>query len=226
MSGSPKTLKRCRDCGEDKPLGAFSPSTKSRDGRVSYCRPCLAERHKKYRRAKAASEGRQVRERRDVPDGHRWCPDCKTAKPLSDFPRNRSGRGGYGGYCRPCHSARGRATYIRLYGSTREYHLRRRYGIGQAEVDAMLAAQGGVCAACKTDEPKHVDHDHRTGRVRGMLCFLCNQALGNVRDDARRLHGLIDYLHRDRIAALGLTVTEVEHTDIIIELGSVRLHAA
>jgi hypothetical protein len=147
-------------------------------------------------------------------------------KLLSDFPRNKSGHKGYGGYCKPCHNIKGRETYMRLYGSTREYHLRRRYGIGQAEVDAMIEAQGGLCAACKTDKPKHVDHDHKTGRVRGVLCFLCNQALGNVRDEIPRLCGLIDYLYRDRVAALGLTITEVEHTSTIVEVNFRWPHAA
>ena len=90
----------------------------------------------------------------------------------------------------------------------------------------MLEAQGGVCAACKTDEPKHVDHDHKTGRVRGMLCYLCNQALGNVRDDVSRLRGLIDYLYRDRVAALDLNITEVEQPCCVIEIDFRRLHAA
>ena len=87
----------------------------------------------------------------------------------------------------------------------------------------MLGAQGGRCAACGQDEPKHVDHDHETGRVRGMLCFLCNQALGNVRDDVTRLQALIDYLVRARLAA---TMHVVEHTCCVIELDSRRLHAA
>lgn len=90
----------------------------------------------------------------------------------------------------------------------------------------MIEAQGGVCAACKTDKPKHVDHDHKTGRVRGMLCSLCNQALGNVRDDVKRLQGLINYLHNDRLTALGLTITEVEHTDVIVEIDFRWPHAA
>ena len=90
----------------------------------------------------------------------------------------------------------------------------------------MIAGQGGLCAACKTDKPKHVDHDHKTGRVRGMLCYLCNQALGNVRDDMRRLQGLIDYLYRDLVAALNLNITEVEHTDVIVEVDFRWPHAA
>jgi hypothetical protein len=126
---------------------------------------------------------------------------------LDEFPRNRSGNGGYGGYCKPCHNAKGKETYTRLYGSTREYHLRRRYGITGADVEAMIEAQGGTCAVCPA-APEHVDHDHATGRVRGVLCFNCNQALGNVRDDPAVLRSLLDYLFHHQVAALGLTVTE------------------
>ena len=226
MSDSPLSGKRCRDCGEIRPLDEFSPSRKNRDGRVSYCRQCLAVRHQRYRREKAAAEGRQLRERRRVPEGSRWCPACDSLKPLEEFPRNRSHRGGHGGYCKPCHNQKGRETYIRLYGSTREYHLRRRYGIGAADVEAMIQAQGGLCAACRTDKPVHVDHDHGSGRVRGVLCFLCNQALGNVRDDITRLRGLVSYLHRFQGTTPLRTFEEYEHTCCVIEIDASRLHGA
>ena len=58
----------------------------------------------------------------------------------------------------------------------------------------MLAAQNGRCAVCGKADPEHVDHDPRTGRVRGLLCFTCNQALGNVRDDLWVLSRLGEYL--------------------------------
>ena len=48
----------------------------------------------------------------------------------------------------------------------------------------MLEAQGGLCAICRERPAEHVDHDHLTGKVRAMLCFCCNQALGNLRDRA------------------------------------------
>lgn len=58
----------------------------------------------------------------------------------------------------------------------------KRLGVGDAEYEVMLLEQGGVCAICG-NPPKeggrrlHVDHDHRTGKVRGLLCFRCNRFL-------------------------------------------------
>src|SRR3954451_19944005 len=121
--------KRCPDCDLIKSLDEFPRNSKRSDGRGMYCRLCTAIRQRASRERKAAAEGRGLRPRRDVPDGHRWRPDCEAIRPLTGFPRNKSGTGGYGGYCKPCHNAKGKATYQRLYGGTREYPLRRRYGI-------------------------------------------------------------------------------------------------
>lgn len=57
-----------------------------------------------------------------------------------------------------------------------------------------MADQRGVCAICLTGKPVHVDHDHRTGRVRGVLCFSCNGGLGQFRDPVDALEPAIDYL--------------------------------
>ena len=69
----------------------------------------------------------------------------------------------------------------------------------------MVAAQGGTCAVC-SGPAQHVDHDHETGEVRGILCFNCNQALGNVRDNPDVLRGLARYLDLHNSPALRIVM--------------------
>jgi hypothetical protein len=80
----------------------------------------------------------------------------------------------------------------------RDAHLRRTFGITLEDFDAMLAAQGGGCAICGRPAPEgsslHVDHDHETGVVRGLLCFTCNGALGMLTENDEFLTRAADYV--------------------------------
>lgn len=58
----------------------------------------------------------------------------------------------------------------------------RQYGITEAERDEMVASQMGLCVICLKAPAAHVDHCHEKGRVRGVLCFSCNAALGQFKD--------------------------------------------
>lgn len=82
----------------------------------------------------------------------------------------------------------------------RDVNLLRKYGVTPEAYAEMLAEQAGGCAACsRTNEdgkPLAVDHDHKTGRVRALLCRKCNLALGFVDDSAEGLAMLIQYLGR------------------------------
>lgn len=124
------------------------------------------------------------------------CPSCGQTLPVSEFPRNRSSRDGLATYCKPCHNKKGRETKIRLYGGTRHYHLKRRYGVGATEVQALIDAQGGLCAICHERPAEHVDRDHATGAIRGILCFNCNGGLGQFRDRVDLLRLAAAYLER------------------------------
>jgi hypothetical protein len=210
--------KSCPDCSQIKPFSQFPRNVRRSDGFGLYCKACFAIRYRKHRERKAEAAGRTVRSRRLVPAGHKFCPACQQMLPKNRFANNRASRDGLTAYCKPCHNAKGKATYTRLYGSTREYHLRRRYGIGQADVERMLAEQDNTCAGCDQSDPGNVDHDHATGVVRGMLCFNCNQALGNVRDSVSVLRALQAYLTRHRLNALEVTITESRVEGCLIEV--------
>ncbi|MET7710216.1 endonuclease VII domain-containing protein [Micromonospora sp. NPDC005413] len=65
---------------------------------------------------------------------------------------------------------------------------------GEKEFPELLAEQGGVCVICGGADPQYLDHDHRTGWARGILCFNCNGGLGQFRDSPMRLARAITYL--------------------------------
>ena len=82
-------------------------------------------------------------------------------------------------------------------------HLKRAYGLTPEDYQRMVVEQDGRCAAC--GEPPtgaghcgrlHIDHDHETGDIRGLLCVTCNQGLGQFKDSPARLRLAAMYLER------------------------------
>lgn len=121
--------------------------------------------------------------------------------------------------CKKCESAWHAANYIRNKGSILKknaewraanpdqvvYNARqallRSYKITQADYDALLQKQSNKCAICKSSDTGRktsvlflVDHDHKTGKVRGLLCHKCNAAIGMLRDSIEILNFAIEYL--------------------------------
>ena len=81
----------------------------------------------------------------------------------------------------------------------KENWLKRKYGITLKDYYLLLEKQNYKCAICGSDNPKRdkffcVDHDHKTGEVRGLLCFICNTSLGGFGDNIRTLEAAINYL--------------------------------
>ena len=86
---------------------------------------------------------------------------------------------------------------------TKECTLKRKYGISLDQYSGMCAAQNDLCAVCERPEATWingkikslaVDHDHRTGKIRGLLCYSCNTTLGKVNEDVQILKNMINYL--------------------------------
>lgn len=209
--------KQCTKCKSIKPIGCYSPRRGSRSGFASNCSACRAEQ---ARARKARNKARQFVH---VP-AQKKCWRCGDIRPSSDFNVNRAARDGLCDLCKPCMRAasaeryeRNRERYLernrrwkeenpeRLRDAQRRYSLR-----VNVHPDAtpelkrdLLAYQGGVCAICRTNRPTgrgdfHLDHDHATGVIRGVLCNRCNTGLGLFRDDPRLLAAAIAYIERFR----------------------------
>jgi hypothetical protein len=76
----------------------------------------------------------------------------------------------------------------------RHYHLRQKYGINDDDTKWLLKVQVGYCAVCSDHPAEHVDHDHRSGAVRGLTCVGCNTGMGQLRDDPIALRRAADYV--------------------------------
>ena len=86
----------------------------------------------------------------------------------------------------------------------RREHLRYTYGLTVEQFDAMLVAQAGRCDICaRPMKSPHIDHDHGSGAVRGLLCQPCNHGIGSMEDNPARLRAAADYLERHALATTG-----------------------
>lgn len=130
------------------------------------------------------------------------CSRCKQVKPVAEFHRHAKRPDGLQTRCKPCLLALKKPVLPEIQ---RDRNLRQFYGITAAEYDAMLAAQGGVCAICARPESAKrrgkvfalaVDHCHDLGHVRGLLCGNCNKGIGGLGHDTGRLEAAIAYLRR------------------------------
>jgi hypothetical protein len=127
---------------------------------------------------------------------------CQRCGSMDRYPRTKTGGGGS---CVPCAKANAKRWHADKMASVEgpTYHRGKvqrarltKFGIDPVELEALLEAQHNCCAICDRPNPTHIDHDHRTGRVRGVLCLNCNTGLGQFRDDAERLTKAAEYLRR------------------------------
>jgi hypothetical protein len=142
-------------------------------------------------------------------NNERRCKVCGQNKPLSDFepnawnPKNKD----VDPFIRTCFECRKLNKYVALPGNINLEKLRdkgktieRAYGITLKEYENLYIKQNGMCAICHHPEPVKsrlflaVDHDHKTGKVRGLLCSKCNMAIGSFGDSVEYLLSAIRYL--------------------------------
>jgi hypothetical protein len=129
----------------------------------------------------------------------RECRVCGEVKPPSEFYGDKPSR-----RCKECEKAYQRDRYHNGVGKRQSWanYIKRTHGITADEYEDMFDEQDGKCLICgRTEEEAYpdgrrhaVDHDHETGRIRGILCGNCNQAIGHMNDDVQRLFDAARYL--------------------------------
>jgi hypothetical protein len=168
------TTKKCSKCGEEKDINEFAIDKNRKDGRYCYCKLCvckLSENHYKTNSEKYLAKQKEYRiNNKDK--------ISKYAKEYGE--KNKDKR--------------------------KDNKLNRTYGISLEEYKIMAYKQSGVCLICGKEPIENgnngtnnilvVDHNHTTGKVRGLLCGKCNKAIGLLHDDISILKSAIEYLEK------------------------------
>ena len=165
--------KRCPRCQTDKLLGEYWKARSRKAGLTIWCKDCIRSYRRSLRRR------RQERPNIDYPLSKK-CLGCCKELPSKEFAQGRGEPTGLQPYCRSCTSIRRKR---RTYGS--------------------VLPESIVCEICLKGGSLHVDHDHKTGLVRGHLCPSCNHGLGMFKDDHSLLKRAIVYLQRSRTGIPG-----------------------
>jgi len=187
---------RCARCGSDNPGSGKRHFTilrrgHHRSGNIQLvCSPCAAS-------LRQAQKSPYVRTEDGV---QKICSQCGKLLPLEDFYRHINNKPT--GACKQCIAASGQeASRWQKRRERRRRRNLRSYGLTEDQYLALLKKQGGGCAICGATEPGRkgdrnfcVDHDHRTGAMRGLLCHCCNQAIGHLKDSPDFCRKAANYL--------------------------------
>lgn len=172
--------KRCSRCGLTKPTVEFDRDKNHSDGLVSRCISCRRAAVRARQNTNAAKYDREGPENKS----EKKCSGCDTVLATSEFSVSRGTHDGYRSNCKRCDSDR---EYIRLYGMT------------LAEKEERIIAQGHKCAIRGCDQhitisTGCIDHCHKTGLIRGIICQPHNRGIGILGDTAAGVMAAHDYL--------------------------------
>ena len=121
------------------------------------------------------------------------CKDCGKRKNVDQFHKRKLSKDGLQWHCKDCQKKK-KAEWFQQKDNGRNQNLKRRYGITVEQFNEMIEAVGGRCPGClRITEDWHVDHNHDTGEVRGVLCGNCNRAAGLVGDNPETLLRLAEF---------------------------------
>ncbi len=199
--------KICPKCLIEKPLNEYYKAAKNN----SHCKECLAN-NRSVNRCKICRSTRltQGGDCRDClrKNNKAWCKHCNIIMDISEFYSRNSQS------CKDCciyiNSLRGanltKSKTSAHYKYDRKSRLKHKYNISELDYLNLVAKQNGVCKICSkmpsSPYPRlYIDHDHLSGKIRGLLCHTCNSGLGMFKDSKDLLLKSIQYLDQAALAS-------------------------
>jgi len=216
---SDEKLILCLRCNEHRPITQFRiklVNPELVDPAILY-RPratCLVCQQQKKQEWEVKS-----RQPREMPSGitTKACGRCGEEKPFTAFYSHRTGKWGLDPHCRECRATGDAARQRRRERTTREHRAMLTYKISMEEWQALYHAQAKACAICGVPQDMlalHIDHNHHTGIVRGLLCHSCNVLIGLAREKIIILERAAAYLYAKEHNLNFLSVTATVHYEV------------
>lgn len=127
------------------------------------------------------------------------CRICEQEKDLDCFyVTSARTKDGHRHECKTCWNKKARGYYLenkeRVSEINKIGHFRRKYGLSLDDLERLKKWANHRCEICNKERPLVVDHSHRTGKVRGMLCNPCNQALGSIEESPATAATMLTYI--------------------------------
>jgi Autographiviridae endonuclease VII len=183
--------KSCTRCGELKPVLSFGFVPRSKTRRGGICKACVRLRQ---------NEWGKINYERNVSTpvgGKKACKSCGVGKDFSKFGRLSTSMGGFTAKCLECLRELDKKRYQenpeKRKLQVKWGAIKSKFGLSEKQWNDLFESQGRACAICHVpfifSEKKEnsanpcVDHNHSSNKVRGLLCKLCNQGIGLLRDD-------------------------------------------
>ena len=185
-------IKTCSRCNKEKDIIEFAHDAGRKDGYKYWCKECMNEYGKIYYQNNKERKAQKCREYRN-----------KNKDRINAYVREYRAKNANKTFIKQ------QRDYIKTRDARHEhYELRKqlirdrnmvkKYGINMAQRNEIITSQNYRCAICgellNNDRRTHIDHDHKTGKVRGVLCTYCNTGIGMFKDNTDKLRKAILYL--------------------------------
>lgn len=141
------------------------------------------------------------------------CSKCNEDVLLENYTKDSRLKSKIASACKDCKMKKFNSWKEENSDHLKEYRLKRKYNLTLNEYENMIVNGCHLCEACKN---LHIDHDHETLKIRGILCKSCNQSLGFAQDDVGKIKNVKDYLIRTSDPNFGLLKTLPESSTISI----------